>query len=177
MNKIEDTEISRQNVQRTEADANYLKLRLDCQRLHRNIYNFLGGTTDILKFDSKTNQYVETTESIGEPLASRQGIQSILTYVVAIVNEHTIQGNTEREELYKILFSIDESLCDQLILNYQNWKIDPSNRDLIVDTIMNMIHLILTRTVDNKERESLGGSIDKVTKYFSNENKSKGLKI
>lgn len=155
-------------------DPNYLKLRLDTQKLHQDILNFLNGTRSIVEYDDKTGTYYEETENIGKPLAGKEGIQAILSFVIALVNPHTIQGNTERKELYKMLYHLEIGLAERLCLNYERWGIDAQNRDHIIDTIMPMVHLVLTRTIDNKEREGLTVGIEKISSYVTND---KGKKV
>lgn len=154
-------------------DPNYLKLRLDTQKLHQDILNFLQGTRTVIEYDGKTGTYYEDTDEIGDSLAGKEGIQALLSFVIALVNPHTIQGNTERKELYKMLFHLEIGLAERLTLNYDRWGIDPENRDHIIDTIMPMVHLVLTRTIENKEREGLAIGVEKVSNYFSGNEKKK----
>lgn len=154
-------------------DPNYLKLRLDTQKLHQDILNFLNGTRTVVEYDEKTGTYYEDTEKIGDPLAGKEGIQALLSFVIALVNPHTIQGNTDRKELNKMLFHLEIGLAERLTLNYERWGIDPENRDHIIDTIMPMVHLVLTRTIDNKEREGLTIGVEKVSNYFSSDKNKK----
>lgn len=174
MSKTENlTEHTIQKGNLAAVDPNYLKLRLDTQKLHQDILNFLQGTRTVIEFDKKSETYYEDTEEIGDPLANKEGIQAILSFVIGIVNPHTIQGNTERKELYKILYNLDVGLSERLTVNHEKWGIDPDYMDHIIDTIMPMIHLILTRTIDNKEREGLGIGIEQIKNLSQPKEKGK----
>lgn len=173
---MKDSQMQQHSLQKSNLaaiDPNYLKLRLDTQKLHQDILNFLQGTRTVVEYDEKTGTYYEDTEDIGNPLAGKEGIQALLSFVIALVNPHTIQGNTDRKELYKMLYHLEIGLAERLTLNYEKWEIDPENRDHIIDTIMPMVHLVLTRTIDNKEREGLTVGVEKVSQYFSNDKNKK----
>lgn len=173
MSKEEYTEFTQQKHNIAQYDIDYVKLRLDTQKLHQDILNFLQGTTSIIKFNQATQQYYESSEVTGQPLANKVGIQSLLSFVVALVNPHTIQGNIERKELLKILEHMELGLSERLTLYYENWGIDEENRDHIIDTLMFMIHMILSRTIDNLERPSYTPTIEKTSKYYANGNNKK----
>lgn len=153
-------------------DPTFLKLRLDTQKLHQDFLNFLSGQRTIVEYDQRTNTYFEKQEEIGKPRANPLGIQMILTRIIAVVNPHTIQGNTERKELYRILKNLEVSLAEDLTVNYDKWGIDPDDRDTLIETIMPMVHLILTRTVDNEERKGLGIGVEQI-KTAAGTNKTK----
>lgn len=165
-----DTEIQQHSVQKSNLaaiDPNYLKLRLDTQKLHQDILNFLSGTRTVVEYDKNSGTYYEETEKIGRPLANDEGIQAILSLVISLINPHTIQGNTDRKELQKILYHLEIGLAERLTLNYDKWGIDPEYRDHMIDTIMPMVHLILTRTIDNEERKGLSLGVEKLSKYIT----------
>lgn len=172
MVKPDAVEVTKQ-TQPVQHDADYIKLRLDTQKLHQDILNFLQGTTTTLNFDEKTQTYYEEQKQTGVPLANPKGIQALLSFVVAIINPHTIQGNTERDELYNILKNMERGLSQRLTLNYEDWGIDPNNRDHMIDTIMFMIQMILSRTVDNKERQSYSPSIEKTSNLYTGKKATK----
>lgn len=173
-----DDEMQQHSLQKNNLaalDPNYLKLRLDTQKLHQDILNFLQGTRTVIEFDEKTGTYFEKVEDIGTPLANKEGIQALLSMIVAIVNSHTIQGNTRREELNKVLYYLELGLAERLTLNYARWGIDADIRDQIMDTVMPMVQLILTRTIDNEERKGLTVGIERVSSYYSKDKNKKVL--
>lgn len=162
-----------QQTQPVQHDSDYIKLRLDTQKLHQDILNFLQGTRIILKYDKDSGTYSEETISSGDPLANPQGIQGLLSFVVAIVNPHTIQGNTDKPELMNILKHMELGLAERLTLSYEAWGIQPENRDHIIDTIMFMVQMVLSRTIDNKERDSYNTGFGKISQIFQGKNTKK----
>lgn len=154
-------------------DYNALQLRLDTQKLHKDIYNFLRGKTQITVYNQETNQYYEEDINEGDALANTRGIQNILNFVVSTVNSHTVQGNTKRDYLDNILYAMNIHLAQQLTLNSDNWGIDKNNRRHILNTIMFMVELFLSRTVDNLERKGYQPIVTKET--VISEEKKRGL--
>lgn len=155
-------------------DFNALQLRLDTQKLHRDIYNFLKGTTTVVQFDKATGQYAETELIQGQPLANDKGIQNILNLIVSVFNSHTVQGNTKNDDFREILYFMEIHLAQQLTYNALIWGIDKKNRRHIKNTIMLMAQLFLSRTIDNLEREGLKPLVQKDTTVVR-ETEKKGL--
>lgn len=171
--KPEAVEVTQQSMP-VQQDPDYIRLRLDMQKLHTDIQNFLQGTTVVMFFDEQTKTYYERVQQTGSPLANKIGIQALLSLVVAVVNTHTVQGNTDKDELFNILTNMERAFAQRLTLNYTHWGIDKRNRDHIIDTIMLMVHLVLTRTIDNKERDSYKQDMTKVSTLLQ-DNKRKVL--
>ena len=170
---IQQDTLQKQNL--ASIDSNYLKLRLDTQDLNKYIKNFLSGKEFITYFDDARNEWVDEVISEGEPLANAQGIQMICSTIKMLVNPHTIQGNTEKAEFKIFMYNVYKDLLEGIVLNYQKWGIDPDNRGFILESIDNMLHLILSRTIDNKEREGLTVGVEKTSNYYENKEKKRGL--
>lgn len=175
MNKPTEVEV-REHTAPIMHDADYIRLRLDTQKLHTDILNYLQGTTTVLKYDENVGTYVENVISSGVPLANQQGIQAILSFVVSVINTHTIQGNFQRNDYIKILKVAELQFAEWLALNYDDWGINPNNRDHIIDTIMTMVQLVLSRTVDNKERDSYSNKMGSISQFY-NTDKNKAAKV
>lgn len=169
-------EITRQSQSLAIHDTSYMKLRLDTQALHKKILNFLEGKRSIVSYNNNTGEWVEGEEKNGEPLANERGVQSILSLVIMLVNEHTIQGNTkDKQDLNTHLYYIEDTLNDSIARNWKYWGIDKRMRDYLIDCIMHFVSLVLSRTIGNKERESYSGSIEKTTNYYAPKGKDKVL--
>jgi len=158
----ESQNLSEHTVQKNNMammDPTYLKLRLDTQQLHRDVLNFLKGEMTVLS-QARDGTYFEEQKEYGSPRANDYGVQAILSLVVAVVNPHTIQGNTDRKILNMVMSDIDMTLIRALTVNYEKWGIDPDDRELMISTVISMVHLVLTRTIDNEERKGLGIGIE-----------------
>ncbi len=155
-------------------DLDALKLRLDMQKLHQDIENFLAGTRTTLIYNSERGEYTEQTQRTGENLANNKGIQILLSFVVTTVNSHTVQGNTTEQGLNKILEYMHDEIAADLTKNWRDYGINPNSRAYILNTIMQMVQLVLSRTVNNEERISYSGTKIKST-TLKEEEKRRGL--
>lgn len=167
------TEHTVQNQSMAMIDSSYMQYRLDFQLLHQQVQYFLQGKMMVQEFDEKTNRTVTVLKKFGKELANDEGVQAILGYVTAIINNHTVTGNLERSDVDRLLYSMQRHLAQELCLNFKSWGVDANIRKHIVKTIVNMSQLALSRTIDNKERESYGASLEKVSSYL--DGKKKGL--
>lgn len=171
--KTEQHTLQRQNL--ASIDSNYLKLRLDTQDLNKQIFHFLSGTQVIVEFDDETDQYYEKIDKIGEPLANAKGRAMLCQAVAMIVNPHTIQGNTERDEFKRIMFDLYRDLTEGLTNNYTEWGIEEQHRGFILENIDRMVRLIISRTIDNKEREGLTIGVERTSQYYEDKKQKRGL--
>lgn len=169
-----DTSETRANI--AHNNPSYIQMRLDLQRLHEKVLNLLEGTLKIEKVDPNTGLILQEVIKKGIPLANDIGVQNILSFVTQVVNEHTVQGNTAKDELNHILQDMHIHLAEMMLFNSQEWGIKKKHRSHIVREIMYLCYLVLTRTVDNKERESYSPTIERTsTIYQPTENKRFGF--
>lgn len=149
MEAQERTQERRSNLGYTDYTA--LQLRLDTQKLHKDIYNFLKGTSTIIK-RTETGDFIEEEIQLGKAQANDEGIQHLLSFVISLVNSQTVQGNTEKKDLMETIYFINLHLAQQLTMNCEEWGIKKRNRRHILNTLVEMIKMFLTRTIDDKER-------------------------
>lgn len=161
-----EVEYTKQSYPQQQMDPEYIKLRLDTQQLHQMLLDMLEGYRTVVVPDEKTGSYVEVRDKFGDELMNKRGRQNLLSQSFAMVNSHTILGNTKREELYKFMGAYERSLITQLTLNRQEWGVDLKERDHIVDTFVNMTFLVLSRTIDNGERNSLSQALERIQAIF-----------
>ena len=155
-------------------DFSALQLRLDTQKLHKDIWNFLKGSIIIQTYNPNTQESNEVELQSGHALANEEGIQNILSFIVGTCNSHTVQGNTDKAELYEILYTMNIQLAQMLTMNSTKWGIDKKNRRHIINTLIHMLHLFLSRTINNEERKSYV-SLVKQESRLSEELKKKGF--
>lgn len=147
-------------------DSDYLKLKLDTQLLHRDFLCFLKGTQIHLQ-EMENGNYGEVEVEFGKPRVNDVGQQRLMGLIVSVVNPHTMQGNKTREELNVTLRQLRLTLAASMASNYKEWKLDPDDRELLMESIMTMIELVLSRTIDNLERESHNPTIEKLTQLLT----------
>ena len=156
-------------------DFSALQLRLDTQKLHKDIWNFLKGTIVISNTNYNTGEVQEVILQHGQPLANDIGIQNICSFIISTCNSHTVQGNTDKELLNQILYEIKMDLiARQFMINAREWGINKKNRTYMAETIIKMVELFLTRTINNEERKSYV-SLVKQESRLSEELKRKGF--
>lgn len=153
-------------------DSTFIRLKLDTSELLTRIESYLSGKKRSI-VQNEAGDYVEIVENKGISLANEEGVMQILHKVDIRCNNHTVQGNTDKEELCNFLADARIELTNSIILNCYNWDIKDINIEGIIDDIMSFIHLSLTRTVDNKERESLMQQF--ISKEVISQNPKKGM--
>lgn len=72
-----------------------------------------------------------------------------------IGNNHTVQGNMNKEEFYDHLADILLSISKTIVSNQYEWEINEEKIEPIIDNVFFLLRGFLSRTIDNKERESL----------------------
>lgn len=92
-----------------------------------------------------------------EPLANKQGVEEIISYLRKFINNHTVQANlTSTEEYNKRLKIISNNLCCHFISNRIAWGISLQNIDILITYTTELIDMFYTRTLMDKERSHYG---------------------
>lgn len=140
--------------QQQQLNNSFLQYRLDTRPLMRDIEIFLSAQKLVLK-QNKEGQFYEDVDKFGKPLASKEGITALLNIMrLSMMNEHVVQGNLKREDYQTILMTSRKELTDHIIVNCYDWGIDDTKLNVIIDSIMRFFKLFISRTIDNKERDS-----------------------
>ena len=153
-----------QMYRETSQDANALRVRLeDIKEVHARIESFLSGEI-ITYHQSDTGDIVKEVESFGEPKLNKKGIQSVMAWITMSINTQTVQGNMTdkfsnglKYDRFIQEFQID--LGDLIFVNMWDWDVKDNEYRFIVDGIMHLVQLFLSRLIDNKERESYSQSL------------------
>jgi hypothetical protein len=137
---------------------NVLELRLDTNDLLDRIKNFLAGGRVIYTKDENNQPKIQFIEE-GEPLANALGVQSISSWISMQLNPSTVQGNLKLDQYYSLLERTRKSLAKNLLVNSPRYEIKRADRGIIVEGILTMLELFISRTLDNKERDSYSQSL------------------
>ena len=127
-----------------------LKLRLDTSGLMESIEMFLRGERVVIENNAVVKR------KMGEALANDNGVQTILQILNMIVNKDMVQGNLTEDEINQIVSDVKLDLAWLLMTNVEEYGIKRTNRKYIVRNIERSVKIYLSRTKDNKERESFG---------------------
>lgn len=106
-------------------------------------HNLLGET-----LDPNTNNYIKSDT----PLINKEGADAIATILRSHLNSAVVQGNTTEDIVYKICLQIKLSIVDLIYLKYQDFQLDFSNWDILIDSVDHPCFLFLSRTIEDKER-------------------------
>jgi len=156
-------------------DSTFLQYRLDTTDLIRQIEQTLTGLLVQFSVDPEKNAIIKTEHRVSEPLVNDKGTASIMNYVRGKINNQVVQGNLSEEFYKEITAGIREDFSMILMINLYKWDISVHHFGYIVDSVMDVIKLFLTRTIQNKERESYS-SIRESTQVTSQLPKGWGVK-
>lgn len=132
----------------------FMGIRLNTERVINKIELFLSSKRQAFRKNEKTGAYEEYAVTFGKPLANDEGINSILKLVEMTINEHTVQGNFTTQQYEDYLFYCRIEITKAIVTNGQDWEIVGSKLNMIIDNIMRFIEPVMTRLIDNKERDS-----------------------
>lgn len=135
-------------------NQNFMQLRLDTRPLMKDIDAFLSSKKVYLQRDEKTGGFYEVEQVVGKPFANEEGINAILNAINLEVNSHSLQGNYTEERYLTLISYLRKELTRSTVVNCHHWQIESHKISYIVDCIMNFLSLALSRTIDNKERDS-----------------------
>jgi len=131
-----------------------LELRLDTQKVLIEIEKFLRGKMTYQYIDEKTGRIKTETVDVGKPKANDIGIQGIMALCKSILAPHIVQGNMTEEMYYNFMHRWHLRIADHLMSNLHNWEINHADFEGIMSYIVDAGEVFLTRTINNKERES-----------------------
>lgn len=135
-----------------------IKYRLDNSDVLREIELYLRSAKIIAQQDDQGN-YNEEMVIVGRPLANEEGVQGIMGYLRIMISPHNVQGNLSWDRYDHLIYEMHIDLATTLMAERKNWGICIEDYDFLLNSIMHTLQLFISRTVENKERESYGESI------------------
>lgn len=115
-------------------------------------------------------------KTVGYPLMNEKGIARIASMLIPFINDPTRFGDISRQEVRDLALRISDDITEDIGLKWREYGIkDPTTKDIIVDSLMSLIFLTLTRSEEGGEKnflskvilESVGGKQDKKRKEES----------
>lgn len=89
-----------------------------------------------------------------KPLANKQGIQQILSYVENYVNNHCVQAHIiDKVDYNAKMNAYADDITLHFIANREKWGIFIGDCDILISTTIGQLELFLSRALYNKERE------------------------
>tara|TARA_R100001530_G_C4317119_1_gene154695 strand:- start:1386 stop:1961 length:576 start_codon:yes stop_codon:yes gene_type:complete len=130
----------------------FLQLRLDTRDMIKDFEYFLSAKRSFVEMQNGVPVEIERT--IGKPLANQEGITAILNMVLLRAHHHCVQGNFKEEHYWENMCKVRKEVAGHIIMNCHEWGIEDSKLNYIIDTLMDFLEKVGSRTIDNKERES-----------------------
>ena len=149
---MEEEYTQAQTYEPTQQDSDFLRYRLDTKELIAKLELALASKKYIVIFENGLEKVIN--EQVSEPKINSKGLQTIMSRLDSVINNVTVQGNSTYNDYWDFIAGLREELAELIMLNLETWKVKESDYDYIVDTIMNTVKLFLSRTIDNKERDS-----------------------
>jgi len=137
-----------------------IQYRLDTSQTLEAIELFLKGYAIEVRRDPESNRYFQVHVPLCEEnpdrfaIANKEGRQAILNIITTQFNPQAIQGNTTDVSYVDHLIRFHVNFACDIIENCYNWGIPDSKLNFLIDFIMSVVEMPLTRTLHNKERES-----------------------
>lgn len=142
-----------------QLDSNFLELRLQTSKVIKQAEDFLSAKRTYLVYDKALQQTKESTKQIGKALANDEGINGLLHILSLRINPHSIQGNFTREQYNDFIEMTRKELTEEIVNNCDEWEIADNKLNVIINTFLSFITTVLSRLIDNKERDSFNNQM------------------
>lgn len=140
------------------SDINSIMYRINPQNTLKRIReNILGYREGIIK-DEKTGATAWGIIKMGRPKVNEEGYHAIMFYVENVVNEMNVQGNFDTIELKDFIADFHDGLYNDCFENQAKYGLSDNDFKAVVRAITLNVRAFMSRTLGNKERESLSQS-------------------
>lgn len=134
-------------------EPNVLNLRLETGELIEKLQTFLSGKKTV--YVQQAGQLLSHDVNFGGAIANEEGTHALTNWTGLQINPSVVQGYMKEDgQYFYYLERSRKNLAKMLLVNSPRWGIRRENRPLITNSIMNMIELFVSRTLDNTERAS-----------------------
>ena len=137
------------------ADAGVIQLRLSTYELLEDIKDILQGQAPSIKQNEDGSQQIVKIK-ISDPLVNDKGFQMIYGLVRSCINNAVVQGNNNERMFEYQVYDFEKTLAMLLTCNYEEWGLNPEDRNVLQLSLTTLVINFLSRTIGNKERESYG---------------------
>ena len=148
---------------------NALKIRLETEDTLEKIEMYLRGEAWAY------NQAGELTKILeDDPKANEKGVRALMSVLHSYVNKSAVQGNLSTEQVNNLMVDFHLGMGNLLGFHCSEWGIDRNDRRSIVNFIEPFVFMFISRTKDNKERDSYGMRVTQTAQRVL-DNTKKGL--
>lgn len=139
--------------------ATALQIRLNVEPLIAQLEMDIRGLRET--WDEATEQMKIIL--VSEPLFKKEiGIQNYLSYVRTVINTQVVQGNLDEDSYADFMSSFHEGLASDLMINLHKYGLSTSHYNKVIRMATNLARGFLTRSLNNKERESYANTFKTV---------------
>jgi hypothetical protein len=142
-------------------DINLWKLRLSTDNIWEQVEMYLSGHKVVEELRDDGTTYRKKIK-IGKPKANNEGIFAIMNIIQSNINSAVVQGNMDSKDYYGHLRRIHINIATELKNNLYNWEIKEDDYPSINNFIMSLCIPFLSRTINNKERDSYSNTMKTV---------------
>jgi len=96
-------------------------------------------------------------EKMGEPIMNESGIAKVASILIPFVNDAIRFGNISESEVRDIALQTVDDITEEIGINWRDYGIQSAAvRNLIIDSLMALILITLTRSEEQGEKNWLG---------------------
>lgn len=140
-------------------DGNALQVRLNTEPILQQLEFYLRGIEERLTVGTDGEPKV-TLLQVAVPKANSTGVHNIMSWISMHFNTQVVQGNIKDfDHLSDFIAYFREDLTDYLMNGLYDWEISLSDFSGIIDMIVGMTKLFLSRLVNDGERRSYTNTI------------------
>lgn len=159
------------NYSQPSANDSALRIRLETDDTLEKIEMYLKGESWGYDENGKLVK-AQTCEA----KANEEGCRAIMSAVTSYINKSAVQGNLTTEEIGNILMpDFHRSMAGLFAFHSEDYGIKRSDRKNIVQFIEPFVFMFVSRTKDNKERESYGMTIRESGRQVITPTKKRGF--
>lgn len=142
-------------MSRNDQGAGVIEKRLDNTEVKQKIRMYLSGIRVDTVVDEETNdvkrQYVQNEE---HAKLNDEGIQAVMSIVESFLNPSVVQGNTDDDEYKELIANFNDNVAEHLFINQDEYDLSDKDYGLICNKLRFMARLYISRTINDRERES-----------------------
>jgi hypothetical protein len=157
-------------------DPNSLNILINPSQELAVIEKSLRGGYITTYYDEDLGKHKTEFVSDGKPLLNDQGVQSVMSMAMSVINKNVVFGNLTSEEISNIMTNFHQSLASMLIRGYDAFGIKEINDyHTIIKIVTNFARIFLSRTKDGIDRELLTQSHRSVETIQNGDGKKKSF--
>jgi len=129
-----------------QEDTAGLISQLDPVAIVEEVKHQLRGEEQVPKLDKEGRTVYVWLKKRKKPLINEEGIASLMVNVRLCVNQSTVMGKTDDEDIPKLMNTISDTVISKLMMNREKFDVDKAELDTITDLICIMSYIALRRS-------------------------------